>query len=100
LTSLPKCGIFLPLIKNSGDNMKKLFAIAALIGTLSGCVVSPAYEPAPVVGVYPIGYYDPAYGYWTGYGWDVNFYLFGHPGYGHHYYPGRYAPRGYYHYHH
>jgi len=70
--------------------MKKILASLILSTALGGCVVAPApvevaYEPDVVVGLYPIGYYNPAYGYWTGYGWDVNFYLVGHPGYGHYY---------------
>jgi hypothetical protein len=68
--------------------MKKILAALALAASLSGCVVSPAYVAYD--GPYYVGYYNPGYGYWTGYGWDVNFYLYGHPGYGHHYY----APRG------
>lgn len=92
--------------------MKKLFAIALAI-LLSGCVVYPystqytvqhiqdvcnagecsstvVYETAPVVGEYYVGYWRPGFGYWTGYGWDFEFYAYGHPGYGHHYR----SPRG------
>jgi hypothetical protein len=81
----------------------KSFAGAALCGALmTGCVatVGPGpvveYEPAVIVGAYPLGYYGPA-GYWTGYGWDRHYYDRGHPGWGH-YYRGapRYA-RDYYH---
>jgi hypothetical protein len=83
--------------------MKNL--IAAIIGsiTLSGCVVYPAQyaEPYPstvqtvecadggvcttTTVVYTVGYYRPGFGYWTGYGWDFEFYAYGHPGYGFHY---------------
>ena len=92
--------------------------IAALIATvaLSGCVVYPAqyavvthyeddtttvvyeYEPDVWMNGHYIGYFQPAFGYWTGYGWDISFYAYGHPGCGHFYHG---APReawGYYHY--
>jgi hypothetical protein len=66
-----------------------LLAGAALAVALSGCVAYPVESVdvavAPVVAV---GFYDPAFGYWTGYGWDVNFYAYGHPGYGHPVYHG------------
>ena len=84
--------------------MKKILTAIALTFALSGCVatvgypdVEVAYEPDVIVGPYYVGYYNPGYGYWTGYGWDVNFYAYGHRGYGHYY---RGAPgyaRGYYH---
>jgi hypothetical protein len=87
--------------------MKNILAALAVMGILTGCVVAPvgytadvSYEPSVVVGLYPLGYYNPGYGYWTGYGWDVDFYGYGHPGYGHFYRGapgyarGHYAPRG------
>ncbi|MFI4918532.1 MAG: hypothetical protein ACHP65_03150 [Legionellales bacterium] len=81
--------------------MKVLAAILFSIG-LTGCVIEPAgyvaipttgvvYEPNVIVGGYAIGYYRDGFGYWTGDGWDVNFYANGHAGWGHHY---RGAPRG------
>ena len=82
--------------------MKNILAALAVVGILAGCVVAPigypaevAFEPAPVVGLYPVGYYYPGYGYWTGTNWDINFYAYGHRGYGHHYY----VPREYYRHH-
>jgi hypothetical protein len=89
--------------------MKAIILAAAI--ALSGCVAYPAevqvgFEPAVVVGLYSIGFYNPSFGYWNGYGWDMNFYVYGHPGYGHYYRgaPGYarghyYASRGYYHHH-
>src|SRR5271170_1352564 len=84
-------------------------ALSALMASVSGCVIAqPAvceavdqygqcveyvYEPEVIVGDYYVGFYRPGFGYWTGYGWDVNFYLYGHPGYGHFY---RGAPHGAY----
>lgn len=79
-----------------------LFAVLAAL-SLTGCVAYPTdgyvttevvYEPDVVVNGYYVGYYEPRYGYWTGTDWDVNFYVYGHGGYGHYY---RGAPRGYYH---
>jgi hypothetical protein len=48
--------------------------------------------PDPVIA---IGFYDPVFGYWTGTGWDTQFYDYGHPGYGHEHYHGiKYVDRG------
>ncbi len=58
--------------------MKTLIASTVLALTLAGCMV----YTDPVAPVVAVGFYDPAYGYWTGYGWDINFYAYGHPGYG------------------
>ncbi len=88
--------------------MKTLIALTVLTLT-AGCVATPAayyappvafyappvaiemaYEPEVIVSLYPMGFYNPTFGYWTGGGWDANFYVYGHPGYGH-YYSG--APR-------
>ncbi|CDZ76437.1 hypothetical protein BN59_00706 [Legionella massiliensis] len=76
--------------------MKVLAAILLSIG-LAGCagyVATPtaeiAYEPDVLVGDYAVGYYREGFGYWTGNGWDANFYAHGHPGWGHYY---RGAPR-------
>ena len=71
----------------------KIFATILLTLSRVGCVVYPinaGYEPTTIIGLYPVGYYYPGYGYWTGYGWDINFYAYGHPGWGHYY---RGAPR-------
>lgn len=76
--------------------MKKLLSMVVLCGLLTGCVVTPDYivstpavtvsfEPDVYVGGYYIGYFRPGFGYWTGYGWDINFYAYGHPGWGHYY---------------
>lgn len=83
--------------------MKKIIAalLVSLSLTLSACVVYPVggvyddqgylvYEPDVVTNGYAVGYYNPQYGYWTGYGWDIDFYTAGHRGYGHYY---RGAPR-------
>lgn len=85
----------------------KILSALILSALLTGCVVAGpgyyvatptaevvVYEPDVVVGQYYVGYYNPSFGYWTGTGWDVNFYVYGHGGYGHYY---RGAPRGYYH---
>lgn len=86
----------------------KILSALLLSVMLTGCVgyvypegtvvagpnVEVVYEPDVIVNGYYVGYYNPSYGYWTGSGWDVNFYIVGHPGYGHYY---RGAPRGYYH---
>lgn len=78
--------------------MKIITLIAALaITTLSGCVMATPYQADVVVGepVVAIGFYDPSFGYWTGYGWDRHYYTRGHGGFGHSVYRGpRYAPRG------
>jgi hypothetical protein len=82
--------------------MKNILAILAVTGILSGCYVTPyggeVYWSARPLVVQPeiaVGFYDPAFGYWTGTGWDVNFYAYGHGGYGHPvYHGGRYAPHG------
>ena len=81
--------------------MKTLVLSILAIIALTGCVIRPApvavvYEPDVVVGQYYVGYYQPGFGYWTGYGWDLNFYAVGHPGWGHYYRgaPG-WAYRGY-----
>jgi hypothetical protein len=82
----------------------KLLAAALATLVLSGCVVASdgvvtttsaqvVYEPDVYVGDYYVGYYREGFGYWTGYGWDVHFYDYGHSGF-HHYYRG--APRTYY----
>jgi hypothetical protein len=63
--------------------MIKVVAATLLAAVISGCVVAPG--PYPVYG-YPVGYYDPALGYWTGAEWDFHFYEYGHRGYGHRYY--------------
>jgi hypothetical protein len=78
--------------------MKKLIAACIAMVALSGCVVATpeyqvAYESDVVVGGYYIGYYNPGFGYWTGWGWDPYFYYVGHPGYGHFY---RGCPSRYY----
>lgn len=75
--------------------MKKI--VLSLLGSLAltGCVVTP-YEYDGAQPVIAVGYYDATYGYWTGYGWDLNYYEYGHSGYGHPRYHGsRYvrAPR-------
>ena len=52
--------------------MKKiLITLAAL--TLSGCAIVPAHK-GYVESNLVIGFYDPAYGYWNGYGWDTRRY--------------------------
>jgi len=69
----------------------KILGALALSIALSGCVatvranpgVAVEFEPDVIVGEWPIGYYDPAFGYWTGVGWDFDFYVYGHPGWGH-----------------
>ena len=73
--------------------MRKLLAPVVLaISLLTGCVLTPV----PYYNTnYPVGYYDPALGFWTGVTWDFNFYAYGHPGYGHRWY----GPRHYYSYH-
>jgi hypothetical protein len=77
--------------------MKNILAIAAVSVILSGCVAYATPNGTGVAVETPeivVGYYDPLYGYWTGYGWDREYYLFGHPGYGHpHYYGPRYGHR-------
>jgi hypothetical protein len=77
--------------------MKGIATFLMAIG-LVGCVTTPGYvvapppppgavifEPDVIVGGYNIGYYREGYGYWTGRGWDANFYVQGHPGWGHYY---------------
>ncbi len=89
--------------------MKILSALvlSALMASISGCVVAQTaeceavdvngncvalvYEPDVIVGEYYVGFYRPGFGYWTGFGWDPYFYVYGHPGYSHYY---RGAPRG------
>jgi len=88
----------------------KIKFIAALVTTIAiaGCVATagpagvgvgfaaPEVEiDGPFVNGYAVGYYNPGYGYWTGSGWDVNFYAVGHPGYGHHYSRSGHAHGGY-----
>lgn len=75
----------------------KILSALVLCVLMTGCVVTPygyvaaspemevVYESDVVAGLYPLGYYNPEYGYWNGASWDVDFYLFGHPGYGHYY---------------
>lgn len=86
---------------------KTLLTILACL-TMTGCVVYPTsgytvtttvststiaprpvavvvYESDVYVGAYYVGYYRSGYGYWTGYGWDINFYVYGHSGYGRYY---------------
>lgn len=82
----------------------RAFALAAVAAVaLAGCVatVRPADVEVGVEPVVAVGYYDPAYGYWTGTSWDFAFYDYGHPGWGHrHYYGPRYIHgyrHGYYH---
>ncbi len=83
-------------------NDKKILGILSTIilagGMTSGCV---AYAQPSEVGieltapVIAVGYYDPAFGYWTGTEWDYHFYEVGHTGYGHPHYVGpRYVERG------
>jgi hypothetical protein len=75
---------------------KTIIGIAAAF-ILAGCVAyatpygTEVQVAEPVVAV---GFYDPLYGYWTGYGWDVNYYAYGHPGYGHPFYHGPRYVRG------
>ena len=66
----------------------KNFLIVVLLAALSaGCVVAagPGYEPDVVVGAYPLGFYNPDFGYWDGGRWDRNYYDRGHGGWGHSY---------------
>lgn len=75
--------------------MKQIIAAAIMALSLSACVsyvpAQYADEPGVVVQTdYYVGYYNPGFGYWTGWGWDPYFYSYGHRGYGHRYY----APRG------
>lgn len=80
--------------------LKALLATAVLAAALSGCVAYPVGPEVEVAPVYAVGFYEPAYGYWTGYGWDVNYYAYGHRGYGHARYHGpRYVRGGYYRHH-
>lgn len=82
--------------------MKKILAALALGLTLGGCVAYPVSYGVQVEPEYYVGYYNPGYGYWTGYGWDSSFYVYGHPGYGRRYYAPRgwhHDNRGYYHHH-
>lgn len=88
----------------------KILSAILMCAILSGCVVYPIdgyvttstgyttvaveYEPDVYVGQYYVGYYQPGFGFWTGYGWDINFYYYGHAGYGHYY---RGCPHEYYH---
>lgn len=86
--------------------MKNLFAVLLAGLALTGCVAYPVatvytpavevYESDVLVGPYYVGYYNPAFGYWTGTGWDVNFYLVGHGGYGHYYRGAPAYARGHY----
>lgn len=75
--------------------MKGLAVILLSIG-LASCVVETVsyveppmgevvYEPDVLVGDYTIGYYREGFGFWTGNGWDANFYAQGHPGWRHYY---------------
>jgi len=68
--------------------LKMLTLVASLL--ISGCVAYPVGPGEVYYGQPPfvVGYYNPAFGYWTGVGWDWNFYAYGHPGYGHRYYNG------------
>lgn len=84
------------LIIKVTSQMKVLAPILLSIG-LAGCagyVATPAaevvYEPDVFIGGYKVGYYREGFGFWTGSGWDANFYAKGHPGWGHYY---RGAPR-------
>lgn len=92
--------------------MKKVLLTILASLSLTGCVVYPVgytvsttvtttntvpvvvapqpltyvvYEPDVYVGAYYIGYYRAGYGYWTGVSWDINFYVYGHAGYGRYY---------------
>jgi hypothetical protein len=75
--------------------MKNILASFVVIAVLSGCY---AYVPSGYTGevyyeqpVVAVGFYDPAFGYWTGVGWDAHYYDYGHGGYGHPvYHGGRY----------
>lgn len=75
--------------------MKGLAVILLTVG-LAGCVVESVdyvatptaevvYEPDVIVGGYNVGYYREGFGFWTGSGWDANFYAQGHPGWRHYY---------------
>jgi len=78
-------------------NIKLIIAALAATIAIAGCYASAGPRgvgvgfgtdveiDGPIENGYAIGYYDPGYGYWTGTGWDVNFYSRGHRGYGHHY---------------
>lgn len=84
--------------------MKTIIAAAIMALSLTGCVAyvpaeyaEVSYEPDVVVGTYYVGYYNPGYGYWTGNGWDLNFYGYGHRGYGHYYRGAPHSARGFYH---
>jgi len=72
--------------------MKNILAAIVLAAAMAGCIAYPVgystevvYEPDVIVGPYYVGYYNPGYGYWTGTGWDLEFYGYGHGGYGHFY---------------
>jgi hypothetical protein len=80
----------------------KALAVLLLSMGLASCVVETVgyvepppmgavvYEPDVIVGGYSVGYYREGFGFWTGSGWDLDFYAQGHPGWGHYY---RGAPR-------
>lgn len=80
---------------------KKVLGILSMVILASmgeGCA---AYAQPPAIGiavadpVIAVGFYEPAFGYWTGEEWDAHFYDYGHPGYGHTYYHGaKYVTRG------
>ena len=80
--------------------MKILAVSVAVIGAaFGGCTAyaQPGVEvgidiPLPVI---VTGYYDPVNGYWTGSGWDRDYYSEGHRGYGlERYHGSRYGERG------
>lgn len=73
-----------------GDTMlKQLLAGAVIAAALSGCVAYPVEtETVAVAPTIAVGFYDPAFGFWTGYGWDRYYYTYGHPGYGRPFYHG------------
>jgi hypothetical protein len=77
--------------------MKNLILILTAAMILSGCVAYATPGGVAVEGpdVVAIGFYDPAFGFWTGTGWDRYYYDRGHPGYGHpRYHGGRYVHTG------
>lgn len=61
--------------------MKKIIIALIASAALAGCVgYGVTYQPGVSSSGYAIGYYNPGYGYWTGYGWDPDFYFYGHEG--------------------
>jgi len=90
-------GRFVTLFGKTGldkAGMLSGFAIALLIGLMlcAGSVKTAAAQDVSVgvvIGgpcaayVGPVGFYNPACGYWTGAVWDRGWYARGHGGYGH-----------------